>query len=198
MKILKILIKDGLLNIPWWIWLSQGCSVVVIGLLFTAGSLLNTEVAILSTTGFSWLAILGILIIILGILDCIDAIFSKEICDYMQRMNAGVLDIVFGSLLLFGISDTLERLSLMIALYLFTRSILRTVFAIKLKVSHLALNFLASVISLILGVMIWQEWPAHEGWFFSFSLSIDLVFRGLLMIFVGLFIKNKNNIAFES
>lgn len=198
MKIFNGLIKNGVLNIPWWLWLTQGTIVVTVGILFATASFLNTKVTILSVSGFSWLAILGILILILGIFDCIDALFSKEICDYMQRMNAGVLDIVFGSLLFFGISDTHDRLSLMIALYLLTRSILRTVFAIKLKIPHLALNFLASVISFILGMMIWLEWPTHEGWFFSFCLSIDFAFRGLLIVFFGLFIKNKNNIAFES
>ncbi len=171
----------------------QGSVVVLVGVLFTMASLVNTDVAILSVSGFSWLAILGMLILFLGLLECIDAVFSREICDYMQRMNAGVLDIVFGTLLLFGISDTTDRLSLMIALYLLTRSILRAVFAIKLRIPHLALNILACVISFILGMMIWLEWPTNEGWFFSFSLSLNLVFRGLLMVFFAFFIKEGVN-----
>ncbi len=172
--------------------MAQGSFVALIGTLFALASLVNTEISILSVTGFSWLAIIGLLILILGILECIDAIFSIEICDFMQRMNAGVLDVVFGVLLLFGISDTPDRLSLMIALYLLARSLLRALFAIKLKIPQLGFNLLASLISFLLGLMVWLEWPTHESWFFSFSLSINLAFRGLLMIFFGLQIRQQH------
>jgi uncharacterized membrane protein HdeD (DUF308 family) len=172
--------------------MSQGLFVALLGTLFALASLVNTEVTILSVTGFSWLAIIGILILVLGILECIDAIFSIEICDFMQRMNAGVLDVVFGVLLLFGFSDTPDRLSLMIALYLLARSLLRALFAIKLKIPQLGINLLASVISFLLGLMVWLEWPTYESWFFSFSLSINLAFRELLMIFFGLQIRQQH------
>ena len=188
---ISLIFKNGKLNIPWWLWVAQGLFVTATGTLFAIASLVNTEVAILSVMGFSYLAIIGVLVLLLGILECIDAIFSVEICDYMQRMNAGVLDVVFGVLLLFGISDTPDRLSLMIALYLLARSLLRALFAIKIKIPQLGINLLASVISFLLGLMVWLEWPTHESWFFSFSLSINLAFRGLLMIFFGLQIRQQ-------
>lgn len=183
---LNFIFKDGRLNIPWWLWMVQGCFVSLIGVLFAMASLVNTEVSILSVAGFSWLAIIGLIISTLGIFECIDAISSVEICDYMQRMNAGVLDVVFGILMLFGISDEPDRLSLMIALYLLARSLLRALFAIKLKLPQLKFNLFASLITFLLGLMVWLGWPTHEAWFFSFSLSINLAFRGLLMIFFGL------------
>lgn len=183
------LLKDGRLDIPWWLWLVQGALVVLVGLMFALASLFNTEVAILSVKGFSWLPILGLLILALGFLECIDALFSLEICDFMQRMNAGILDLVFGTLLLFSVSDTPDRLSLMIALYLLARSLLRAVFATKLKIPQLGLNLATSLISFSLGMTVWLQWPTHESWFFSFSLSINLAFRGLLMVFWGLSVK---------
>lgn len=192
MQLLNNLVKDGRLNIPWWLWIGQGGLIVLLGLVFSIASLGNKEVSVLSVSDFSFLAILGMLILLLGVLECIDAFFSREICDYMQRMNAGVLDIVFGVLLLFGISDTPDRLSLMIALYLITRSLLRALFAIKLKIPQLGFNLSASLISFILGLMVWLEWPTQEGWFFSFSLSTNLAFRGLLMIFFGLQIRQQH------
>jgi len=109
-------------------------------------------------------------------------LFAKETCDFMQRINAGVLDLVFGALLLFSISDAPDRLSLMIALYLLVRSILRAVYSIVLHIPHLALTFATCIISSILGLMIWMEGPSEESWFFSSSLSIEIAFRGLIMI----------------
>lgn len=191
MNILQKFTKNGRLEFPWWLWLTQGGFVVILGILFSVASLLKTDVTILAVKGFSWLPILGMLIFILGVFDCVDALLSKEICDFMQRINAGVLDIVFSTLLIFGVSDTPERMSIMVALYLLTRSILRAVFAMKLKIPHLKSNLVASTISFILGLMIWLEWPTNEGWFLSFGLSVNLVFRGLLMVFIGFFIKSQ-------
>lgn len=143
MKLFSFFIKDGRLNIPWWLWLIQGVFVVIVGFVFSLASIFNSTVAILSVADFSWLPVIGILIMLLGAFECIDAVFSLEVCDFMQRMNAGALDLIFGTLLIFGISDTPDRLSLMIALYLLTRSVLQAVFAIKLKISQLGFNLFA-------------------------------------------------------
>ena len=191
MKILNKLVKSGRLDLPWWLWLAQGSLVLIVGTLFAIESLLKVDVYILSTVEFSWLPICAMIILVLGFFDLIDAIFAKEVCDFMQRMNAGVLDVVFGVLLLFGVSDTPDRLSLMIALYLLVRSILRAVFAVTLRIPHLSLTLAGCVISLILGLMIWLEWPTHESWFFAFSLSTEIAFRGFLMICFAYFIKKR-------
>jgi uncharacterized membrane protein HdeD (DUF308 family) len=189
MKVLDKLISSGRFNWPWWAWLSQGLFILLLGLILAFGSIFNPDVAILSTSEFSWLPICGMIIIGLGLLECFDAFFAKEICDLMQRINGGVLDTIFGTLLLFGLDDSPGRLGLMIALYLIVRSILRAIFSIVLKVSHLKFTLFSCLITLVLGLMIWTKWPFNESWFFAFSLSIEIFFRGLSLVCFASFIK---------
>ena len=191
MKLLDKLAHCSRLKWPWWVWITLGSLILFAGALFAIASVLNTKVAILSVAGFSWLPICGIIFLMLGFFDCMDALFAKEVCDFMQRMNAGVLDLVFGFLLLFGISDTPERLSLMIVLYLLIRSVLRAAYAVKLHIPHLLLTLVGCIISMTLGLMIWIQWPTHESWFYSFSLSIEIIFRGLIMFAFAFFIKQR-------
>lgn len=197
MKLFSFFTKDGRLNIPWWLWLMQGVFVVIVGFVFSLASIFNPTVAILSVADFSWLPVIGILIMLLGAFECIDAVFSLEVCDFMQRMNAGALDLIFGTLLIFDISDTPDRLGLMIALYLLTRSVLQAVFAMKLKISQLGFNLFISAVSFVLGLMVWLQWPTSESWFFSFGLSTNLVFRGLLMIYLSIYIRRKMSPAYR-
>ncbi|WP_031432209.1 hypothetical protein [Methylomarinum vadi] len=168
-----------------------GSVILIAGIAFAIESVLNSNVVMLSSAGFSWLPVCAIIILMLGFFDCMDALFAKEVCDFMQRMNAGILDLVFGFLLLFGVSDTLERLSLMIVLYLLVRSMLRAIFAIKLQIPHMSLTLVGCLTSMTLGLMIWIQWPTYESWFYSFSLSIEIIFRGLLMIAFAFFIKQR-------
>lgn len=191
MKLINKLANCSRLKWPWRVWITLGSVILIAGISIAIESVLNSNVVMLSAAGFSWLPVCAIIILMLGFFDCMDALFAKEVCDFMQRMNAGVLDLVFGFLLLFGISDTLERLSLMIVLYLLVRSILRAIFAIKLQIPHMSLTLVGCIISMTLGLMIWIQWPTHESWFYSFSLSIEIIFRGLLMIAFAFFIKQR-------
>lgn len=191
MKLINKLANCSRLKWPWQVWITLGSLIIIAGTSFAIESVLNANVMMLSAVGFSWLPVCAMIILMLGFFDCMDALFAKEVCDFMQRMNAGILDLVFGFLLLFGVSDTLERLSLMIVLYLLVRSILRAVFALKLRIPHMLLTLIGCVISMALGLMLWIQWPTHEGWFYSFSLSIEIIFRGLLMIAFAFFIKQR-------
>lgn len=194
MKIFDKLVLSGRFDWPWWSWFCQGAVIMLLGLNLAFASVFNMNVTILSAFEFSWLPVCGMIILVLGIFECIDGLFAKEICDYMQRMNAGVLDSVFGLLLVFGVSDTPDRLGLMISLYLLVRSILRAVYAVVLKIPHLYLTLMLCLSSSILGIMIWTQWPTQESWFLALSLSIEIFFRGLIMMFFAFFIKNHSSL----
>jgi uncharacterized membrane protein HdeD (DUF308 family) len=46
------------------------------------------------------------------------------------------------------------------------------------------------IIDLILGVLIWQEWPASALWVISLFVGIDLLFRGINWIALGVALRS--------
>ena len=44
----------------------------------------------------------------------------------------------------------------------------------------------SGIIDLVLGAMIWQEWPASALWVIGVFLGINLIFRGINWIGLGL------------
>jgi uncharacterized membrane protein HdeD (DUF308 family) len=48
----------------------------------------------------------------------------------------------------------------------------------------------SGIIDVILGVMIWMEWPASALWVIGLFVGINLIFRGLNWIGLGLALKS--------
>jgi uncharacterized membrane protein HdeD (DUF308 family) len=45
---------------------------------------------------------------------------------------------------------------------------------------------LSGIIDLVLGVLIWQEWPASALWVIGLFVGINMIFRGFTWIGLGL------------
>ena len=54
----------------------------------TLASLVKPDIVILSAKGFSWLPISGMLIMSLGVLECLDAFLAKEQRDAMTANDS--------------------------------------------------------------------------------------------------------------
>jgi hypothetical protein len=44
-------------------------------------------------------------------------------------------------------------------------------------------------VSVILGLLVFAEWPSSAGWFLAFCLSADIGLRGWALIKLGLWLK---------
>lgn len=161
------------------------------GLTFALASALKSDAVVMSARFFSWLPICGIIILALGLLECLDALFAKDMREFYHNLHVGILDSVVGTLIIFGVSETPERLSLLIAAYLLIRSIVRMVLALTLKLPHIIATSICSIISIAMGLMIWMQWPTIEGWFLALCLSIEITFRGWTMITFAFWLKQQ-------
>lgn len=186
---LQKLINSGRYYLPWWTWLIHGSLIIFIGMSMATASVLNPDISILTARDFSLLPICGLFIVVLGMIECLDALFAREVCDFMQRMNTGVLDSVFGSLIILGISATPESLSSVIALYLLVSSILGAIFSWKLKIPYLNVSLMVCFLSFSLGISLIYNSFEQASWYYSLCLSTQIFLRGLILIFYALFIK---------
>ena len=80
----------------WPRLLLQGLVILVMGLILAVASVLNSNAVIMSARSFSWLPLCGMTLLGLGVLECIDAFFSREQRDFFQNLQVGVLDFVVG------------------------------------------------------------------------------------------------------
>lgn len=191
MSLLKKMTRFEGFESDWRRLIIQGATLLLAGCFMALASVINPGAMVLSAREFSWLPVSGIFILILGILECIDAFFAKQQRDFTQNLQVGVLDIVVGTLTIASVSGTVARLSMMIAAFLIVRGMVRIGFVYSLKLPHKCSTALGGVVSIILGILVFQQWPTDEGWFVSLCLNIEIAFRGWAGISFALWLKKQ-------
>lgn len=141
---------------------------------------------------FSWLPLISIVVLIVGILRCVDALTTETPEGFLVNIQGAVLDIVVGFLVLFGINGIPEDLHLLIVGYMVTQGIYRNIILSVAKVPNPMSNRITGFISIILGLLIWFDWPTSAVWFLAFSLSIDICFRGWALIALASALKKQS------
>ncbi len=191
MKLLEKLTRFEGFDMDWRRLIIQWIIVMLAGIFIALASVTNTDVMVLSARQFSWLPVSGMMVFILGLLECLDALLAKQQRDVIQNLQVGVLDSVVGALIILSVSGSVSRLSMMIAAFLIVRGIVRITLAYALNLPHKISTSVAGGISVILGVLVFQEWPTAEGWFISFCLNVEIAFRGWAGISFALWVRKQ-------
>jgi len=141
---------------------------------------------------FSWVPVAGVLVFLVGVFRCIDALSTVTAQGFLVNMQGGILDIVVGFLVLFSISGQPDDLHLLIVGYLLSQGIYRNILLSVAKIPNPLSNRITGFISIILGILIWIDWPTSATWFLALSLSVDVCFRGWALIVLASSLKKQS------
>ncbi len=191
MKLLEKFSRFERFEMNWQRLFGQGCLILLLGFMLALASLLQPDAVIMSASYFSWLPICGMIILSLGLLECLDALLATEQRDFIQNLQVGTLDTVVGALIILGVSDSPQRLSLMLAAFLLVRGMVRIALVYALSLPYKLITLGCGAVSIITGIMIWLAWPSADGWFLSLCLSIEIGFRGWAMMTFALWVKTQ-------
>lgn len=144
----------------------------------------------------SWIPVIGIILLLVGVFRCIDGLASNTAQVLMYNIQGGVLDVVVGFLVIFSPNSEVNYLNLLIVGYLLTQGIYRNILLSVAEIPNPRSSRITGVISIVLGLMIWIDWPASM-WFIAFSMSVDISFRGWAMIAMASSLK-KETISTEN
>jgi uncharacterized membrane protein HdeD (DUF308 family) len=195
MKLLDKLTQSERYEQNWRLLLLQGMVICFMGVALGIASIFNPNAIVLNARDFSWLPVSGMIILSLGILECADAFLAKEMRDFLQNLQVGVLDVVIGSMTIFAITGAPERLSLMIASYLIVRGVVRITLANGLHLPNTVSTSVGGMASIVLGVLIWMQWPSSAAWFLALGLNVEIASRGWAIMMFGLWVKRVSHAA---
>ncbi len=176
---------------PLW-YKTRGVVMLILGGVIAAFCIIAPNVYMLGEH-FSWVPAAGVMVFLVGILRCIDALTSKSVQGYLLDMQGGILDLVIGFLVLFSINDNPDNLNLLIVGYMITQGIFRNVLISAANIQNPFSSRITGIISILLGTLIWLDWPTSAPWFLALSLSIDISFRGWALIMLSSSINNETN-----
>lgn len=191
MNLLEKLFSYDRFEMDWRRLLVQGALIVLMGSILAIASTLNPNVVVLTARHLSWLPVSGMIILSLGLLECLDAALAKETRDFFQNLQVGVLDTVIGGLIILSVAEEPARFSMMIAAFLIVRGIVRITLVYALRLPHTLSTSLGGLVSIIMGILIWMEWPTAEGWFLSLCLNVEIAVRGWAIMTFALWVRTK-------
>jgi len=161
-----------------WAWfVILGVALIVLGVI-ALGSVVVASLAAAVA--------IGTLLLIGGISESIGAFWCRGWSGFFLELLSGVLSIVVGLLFLRAPAGALAALTLLVACFLMADGIFKIVASIGYRFAAWGWTLASGVADLILGMLIWQGWPASALWVIGLYVGINLLFRGFNWIALGL------------
>ena len=162
-----------------WRWLlTLGILMLLLG--FCAVSM-PFVAALASVLFLGWLLIIG------GIVQSIHAFGQKHWGGLFWQLLIGILYLLIGAMLLADPRGSVMALTLLLAIFFVVEGIFRIITAFRLKPrQHWGWILLNGLVTLVLGAMIWAEWPSAAVWAIGLLVGIDLIFGGWSMIMIAM------------
>jgi uncharacterized membrane protein HdeD (DUF308 family) len=164
-----------------WLWfVLLGVALIVLGVI----ALGAVVIASLATA-----VAIGAILLVGGVAETTGAFWCRGWSGIFFHLLSGVLSIVIGALFLRAPVDALLALTLLLSRLLFVGGIFKIIAALTYRFAAWGWPLLSGIIDVILGVMIWREWPASALWVIGLFVGINLLFRGFNWIALGLSVR---------
>lgn len=172
---------------PWF--LALGICLIALGTLAVIFAYTSTIFSVIY---------LGIFLMILGVFEIVQSFWLTRWTSFFLHLFLGVLYSIGGFFIVIYPTINAISLTLLLAIFLVVSGTLKTIFSIAKNLPHkwwLAAN---GVLSIILGILIWQQWPVSGLWVIGMFLGIDTIFTGWTLIMLSVYAKNLKPFSINS
>ncbi len=139
-----------------------------------------------AAAGTSVLLVVGVLVLVAGIVRIIWAFGSGSVGKGLLMFALGVLTLLCGIAILANPLFASGLLTIVLAIYFVLDGIAEIVAGIKRRPGlGWIWMIVAGIVSILLGVLIWRQFPLSGIWAIGILLGIKLFFVGLIMITAG-------------
>jgi uncharacterized membrane protein HdeD (DUF308 family) len=175
----RLLPRVGLetLRRRWGWYLALGVALIALGAFAIGHSVTMTAVAVLT---FGWVLIIG------GVLEAVHAFWRKGWGGFFLDLAVGILYFVVGFMIVANPAASAVALTLLVAMFLIVGGIFRGVMAVAVRYPNWIWMLLHGIVSLLLGVLIWQRWPIAGLWVIGLYIGIEMIFNGSSLVMLGL------------
>lgn len=165
----------------WHWYLVFGIALVVLGSLAIVFSYTSTIFSIMYIGGF---------LIIAGVVEAIQSFKLRLWSRFFLHAILGILYVIAGLFLLVNPAFNAISLTLLLAIFFVISGIFKIIFALSNNVPHKGWIIANGAITLLLGALIWQQWPISGLWVIGLFVGIDMIFTGWAWIALAMTAKN--------
>ena len=134
--------------------------------------------------GKSLVVMIGILLVIGGVSHLL---FGLMLRGGLFSIILGILTVIAGGYMVSNPGSGLGTLTMFLAAYLIVSGIFEVILAFQIKPAQgWGWELFSGVLSVILGLMIWNQYPLSGEWAIGILLGIKLFFSGLTLLMFGM------------
>jgi uncharacterized membrane protein HdeD (DUF308 family) len=131
--------------------------------------------------------LVGWLLVVGGLAHLIDSVQSRKWSGFFLELLTGALYLVIGIVLLMHPLRGILTLTMLLGIFFMIEGVFKIVLAIELrKIWSWGWMLMNGILALILGGLIWNQWPSSSAWAIGLLVGIDLLFGGWTMIILSL------------
>jgi uncharacterized membrane protein HdeD (DUF308 family) len=165
----------------WWLFLLLGLVSIFVGLVAIGSTFVATLASVV---------VFGVLLLAAGITEVIHAVMVRNLRGFALHLLGAALYLLVG---LFMLEDPVRAaavLTLLLSAYLLVGGVLRIVFALAVQFVSWPWVLVNGVVDVVLGVLIWREWPGSSLWVIGLFVGIDLLFNGWSWVILALTVRS--------
>jgi uncharacterized membrane protein HdeD (DUF308 family) len=161
-----------------WCWfVTLGSALVLLGLAAISYSVFAT---------FATALVFGYFMLAAGVFYVVGAFFTRGWGGFFLSLLTGVLNFAIGVIVLDRPGEAVLLYTLLMAAFFFVEGLFRTIGALTGRFQHWGLMLLNGLVTLVLGIMIWRQWPVSGLYMIGLFLGINLFISGVTYIGVGM------------
>jgi uncharacterized membrane protein HdeD (DUF308 family) len=158
-----------------------GVSLICLGMFAVAAPLIA---AVAVTALIAWLIVLA------GVVHLVVAFHSREAGSVIWRLLVGLAYICFGGYLIARPALGVVSLTLLLASLFLVEGIFNIVLFFRAPTTLRSSWFLVDgIVTLLLGLMIYMQWPSSSAWAIGTLVGVSLIFSGVTRVMVALTVR---------
>jgi uncharacterized membrane protein HdeD (DUF308 family) len=166
----------------WWLFLALGLVSVLVGLVAISSTFIATLASVV---------VFGVMLLVAGTTEVIHAVMVRNLRGFALHLLAAALYLFVG---LFMLEDPVRAaavVTLLLAAKFFVGGLLRIIFSLVVRFPAWPWVVLNGVVNLILGVLIFREWPESSLWVIGLFIGIDLLLHGWSWVILALTVRTR-------
>lgn len=169
-----------MLRSQWKWFLALGIALVVFGTIAIGSACVATVAATV---------LFGFLMLAAGVTEIVSSFWAGRWSGTLVHLLIGVLYTVVGLIVIDHPANAAIQLTLIIAIFLIFGGIFRIVFALSERFTGWGWVLLNGAVTLLLGMLVYKQWPASGLWVIGLFVGIEMIFNGWAWVMLALGLK---------
>lgn len=160
----------------WGLFAAVGTLLIIMGFAAMVTPVIATGAAIY---------LLGFILVVGGLAAIIGGIRQRKSGGLAFYLLMGVLALIAGLIIVRNPLESIATITLLIAVWLFVSGIFQIVSGFLQKEGR-GWNIFGGIVAMLLGAMLWNNFPTSALWFLGLAVGIEMIFMGWGWLAVGL------------